>query len=168
MMSDRAKWEGGRERSPSSVNTSDIARSPDLTFTHRHRVRYRECDPMGVVYHAHVLDWFEAARTEALRAAGLPYRQLEEAGVVMPVVEVAVRYHASVRYDDLVEVEAAFPEVGVRVPVEYAVRREGEAAVLISGRVTLCFVDVARGRPVPPPAAVRAALASPPASQAAR
>ena len=114
---------------------------------------------MGVVYHAHVLDWFEAARTEALRAAGLPYRQLEEAGVVMPVVEVAVRYHGSVRYDDVVEVEAAFPSVGVRVPVDYAVRREGEAEVLVSGRVTLCFVDVARGRPVAPPAAVRAALA---------
>ena len=113
---------------------------------------------MGVVYHAHVLDWFEAARTEALRAAGLPYRQLEETGVVMPVVEVAVRYHASVRYDDVVVVEASFPSVGVRVPVDYAVRRQGEEAILISGRVTLCFVDVERGRPVPPPDAVRAAL----------
>ena len=130
-----------------------------MRYVHRHRVRYRECDPMGVVYHAHVLDWFEAARTEALRAAGLPYRQLEESGVIMPVVEVAVRYHASVRYDDVVEVETLFPSVGVRVPIDYAVRREGEDAVLISGRVTLCFVDVERGRPVGPPEAVRAALA---------
>ena len=113
---------------------------------------------MGVVYHAHVLDWFEAARTEALRHAGLPYRELEAAGVIMPVVELAVTYHGSVRYDDVVEVEAAFPSVGVRVPVDYAVRREGEDAVLVSGRVTLCFVDVARGRPVGPPDAVRAAL----------
>ncbi len=115
---------------------------------------------MGVVYHAHVLDWFEAARTEALRAAGLPYRQLEESGVIMPVVEVAVRYHGSVYYDDLVDVEAAFPSVGVRVPIDYAVRRQGEGDVLISGRVTLCFVDPARGRPVAPPDAVRAALAA--------
>jgi acyl-CoA thioester hydrolase len=130
-----------------------------MQFTYRHRVRYRECDPMGVVYHAHVLDWFEAARTEALREAGLPYRQLEAAGVIMPVVEVAVRYHASVHYDDLVEIEATFPSVGVRVPVDYAVRRAGEDAVLISGRVTLCFVDPERGRPIPPPEAVRAALA---------
>ena len=136
--------------------------SQPRTFVHRHRVRYRECDPMGVVYHAHVLDWFEAARTEALREAGLPYRELEASGVVMPVVEVAVRYHASVRYDDVVEVEASFPSVGVRVPVDYAVRREGEEAVLISGRVTLCFVDPARGRPVGPPESVRAALAGGP------
>ena len=40
-------------------------------YTYRHRVRYRECDPMGVVYHTHYLDYFEAARTEALRAMGL-------------------------------------------------------------------------------------------------
>lgn len=131
-----------------------------VRHVYRHRVRYRECDPMGVVYHAHVLDWFEAARTEALREAGLPYAELEASGVVMPVVEAVLRYHASVRYDDLVEVEAVFPEPPrVRVPVDYAVRRAGEAAVLVSGRVTLCFVDAERGRPVAAPDAVRDAFA---------
>ena len=75
-----------------------------MTYTHRHRVRYRECDPMGVVYHAHVVDWFEAARTEALREAGLPYRELEESGIIMPVVGLEVAYRSSVYYDDLVEV----------------------------------------------------------------
>ena len=127
-----------------------------LSYVHRHRVRYRECDPMGVVYHAHVVDWFEAARTEALREAGLPYRELEESGVIMPVVDLSAKYHASVFYDDLVEVEASFPSVGVRLPVDYAVRRAGEEKVLISGRVTLCFVDRERGRPVAPPDRVRA------------
>ena len=131
-----------------------------LRHVHRHRVRYRECDPMGVVYHTHVLDWFEAARTEALREAGLPYRELEDRGVIMPVVEATVRYHASVRYDDLVEVEAVFAEPPrVRVPIDYAVRRAGEEPVLVSGRVTLCFVDAARGRPVAAPDAVRALFA---------
>ena len=133
--------------------------SAALRYVHTHRVRYRECDPMGVAYHTHVLDWFEAARTEALRAAGLPYRQLEESGVIMPVVEAALKYHASARYDDLLEIEAVFPEPPrVRVPIDYAVRRAGEDAVLMSGRVTLCFVDAERGRPVPAPAAVRAAF----------
>lgn len=133
--------------------------SDALRYVYTHRVRYRECDPMGVAYHTHALDWFEAARTEALRSAGLPYRELEASGVIMPVVEATVRYHASVRYDDLIAVEARFTDVGVRVPIDYAVRREGEEAVLVSGRVTLCFVDAARGRPVPAPALVREALA---------
>ncbi len=132
---------------------------PALRYVHRHRVRYRECDPMGVVYHAHVLDWFEASRTEALREAGLPYADLEASGVIMPVVEAAVRYHRSVHYDDLVEVEAVFAEPPrVRVPVDYAVRRAGEEDVLISGRVTLCFVDADRGRPISAPDVVRRAF----------
>ena len=126
-----------------------------LRHLYRHRVRYRECDPMGVVYHAHVLDWFEASRTEALREAGLPYKTLEDSGILMPVVEATVRYHGSVHYDDLVEVEATFGEAPrVRVPIDYAVRREGEDEVLVSGRVTLCFVDAARRRPVAAPEAV--------------
>lgn len=114
---------------------------------------------MGVAYHAHVLDWFEAARTEALRSVGLPYRELEEAGVIMPVVDVAVKYHQSVRYDDLIAVETSFTSLGVRVPIDYAVRRDGEDAVLVSGRVTLCFIDTERQRPVGPPEMIRAAFA---------
>ena len=129
-----------------------------LRYVHRHRVRYRECDPMGVAYHTHALDWFEAARTEALREAGLPYRELEESGVIMPVVEASLRYHGSVRYDDLIEIECTFAGLGVRVPIDYAVRRAGEEPVLISGRVTLCFVDPERGRPIPPPDVVRRAF----------
>ncbi len=131
-----------------------------IRFTYEHRVRYRECDPMGIVYHTHVLDWFEAARTEALRARGLPYREMEAAGVIMPVVEVALRYQAPVRYDDLLAIEALFPEpTGARVSVDYRVRRAGEAAVLIAGHVVLCFVDVRRGRPIAAPASVRAVFA---------
>lgn len=113
---------------------------------------------MGVVYHAHVLDWFEAARTEALREAGLPYKDVEASGIIMPVVEATIRYHASVLYDDLVEVECRIEAVGVRVPIDYAVRRQGEDEVLISGRVTLCFVDPERRRPVAPPDRFREVL----------
>ena len=121
-------------------------------YVYRHRVRYRECDPMGVVYHAHVLDWFEAARTEMLRDAGLAYKALEESGVIMPVVEATVRYHAPARYDDVVEVETTLPATAeTRVPIDYVVRREGEPKALMTGRVTLCFVDAARGRPTSPP-----------------
>ena len=139
-----------------------MPRSPSgpLTHLYRHRVRYRECDPMGVVYHAHVLDWFEAARTEALRERGIAYKDLEVSGIIMPVVEATVRYHASARYDDIVVIETTFSEEShVRVPIDYRVHREGEDAVLISGRVTLCFVDVARQRPVAAPPEVLAAFA---------
>jgi acyl-CoA thioester hydrolase len=118
-------------------------------FTYRHRVRYRECDPMGVVYHAHYVDYFEAARTEALREMGMPYRELEEAGIIMPVVDLRIKYHSPSRYDDLLEIATTFDDVPeFRLPIRYAVQRHGESRLLSSGHVTLCFVDRARNRPI--------------------
>ena len=107
---------------------------------------------MRVVYHTHYLDYFEAARTEALRAMGVAYKDLEDAGIIMPVIDLAVQYKRSAYYDDVLEIEAAFTEVPrVRVRIDYTVRRAGEADVLVTGHVTLCFFDPARGRPVPAP-----------------
>jgi acyl-CoA thioester hydrolase len=125
-------------------------------YIHKHRVRYRECDPMGVVYHAHYIDYFEAARTEALREMGMPYRRLEDSGIIMPVVDVTVRYHRPAEYDDLLEIYTRFDGVpDFRLPIDYEVRREDDSTVFTSGRVTLCFVDRERNRPVRCPEQVR-------------
>ncbi|MFB6249039.1 MAG: acyl-CoA thioesterase [Salinibacter sp.] len=128
-------------------------------YPYRHRVRYRECDPMGVVYHTHYLDYFEAARTEALRDLGARYRDLEASGIIMPVVNVEVRYRAPARYDEVVVVEVAFEEPpSVRVSIDYTVHREGEEATLVEGHTTLCFMDAERRRPIAAPEAIRSAF----------
>lgn len=129
-----------------------MTESPVLRHVYTHRIRYRECDPMGLAYHTHALDWFEYARTEALRSTGLPYRILEENGIIMPVVEASIRYHSPVYYDDVIDVETLFVDMPrVRVPIEYRVRREGQNDVLVSGKVTLCFVDREKNHPISAP-----------------
>ena len=128
-------------------------------FIYRRRVRYRECDPMKVAYHTHYLDYFEEARTEALRDRGIVYKELEASGVIMPVVEASVRYRASAYYDDVLAIEVHFPEPPrATIPIDYVIRREGEDAVLATGRVVLCFVDAASGRPIRPPQPLRDAF----------
>ncbi|MEM1125578.1 MAG: thioesterase family protein [Bacteroidota bacterium] len=123
-----------------------------MAYVYEHRVRYRECDPMGVVYHAHYIDYFEAARTEALRTMGLPYKALEDSGLFMPVVAVEVQYKQPALYDDLLHIHTWFDEAPrVRVPVRYAVTRAEEDAVLATGLVTLCIMDRTRHRPVSAP-----------------
>ncbi len=128
-----------------------------ISHIYRHRVRYRECDPMGIVYHTHYLDFFEFARTEALREMGLAYKSLEAEGVIMPVIDLAVQYKKPARYDDLLEIRTIFAggPPRMRVRIDYEVRRAGEDDMLVTGHVTLCFVDVARQRPIPAPDAVR-------------
>lgn len=114
---------------------------------------------MGVVYHTHYLDYFEAGRTEALRDLGVRYRDLEAEGIIMPVVEVNVRYRSPAHYDERIVVEVAFdtmPEV--RVPIDYIVHREGEDETLAEGHTTLCFMDAERRRPIAAPDRVRDAF----------
>ena len=125
-------------------------------YVYQHRVRYRECDPMGVVYHTHYLDYFEAARTEALRALGIAYRDIEDSGIIMPVVTVDVQYKRPSHYDDLLDIVTRFEAVpDVRVPIAYAVQRSGESDVLVTGHVTLCFMDAERRRPTRAPDPIR-------------
>ena len=63
------------------------------------RARYPECDPMGVVHHTVYPVWFEMGRTELLRSVGGSYRDLEEAGALLAVTRLEVRYRAPARYD---------------------------------------------------------------------
>lgn len=107
---------------------------------------------MGLVYHTHYVDYFEAARTEFLRDMGLAYKDLEDSGVIMPVVDLAVQYRRPAHYDDILEILTRVPEIPeTRVRIEYEVRRAGMDAILVSGHVTLCFVDPRRSRPIRAP-----------------
>lgn len=123
------------------------------TFLYEHRVRYREADPMGIVYHAHYVDYFEAARTEALRSAGIPYKSFEDDGMFMPVVDLSISYKRPARYDDLLEIHTstALSESKTRLRFDYKVFRKGEPDLLVSGKVTLCFFDRASRRPMRAP-----------------
>lgn len=77
----------------------------------RIRVRYGETDQMGHAYYANYLLWFEQARGAACRDRGFTYKQLEEMGYMLPVVEVHVRYKDEIRYDDLVVVRVWVAEI---------------------------------------------------------
>jgi acyl-CoA thioester hydrolase len=80
------------------------SRPVTTTGTIKVRVRYCECDPMGVAHHASYLPWLEMARTELLREAGVSYAQLEAAGIFLVITKVEVRYRRPIGYDDIVEI----------------------------------------------------------------
>ncbi len=106
---------------------------------------------MGVVYHSKYLHFFELGRTEAMRAAGMRYRDLEDEGVFLAVSEVGVRYLASARYDDLLTVRSRITAVGkARLRFDYEVAIE-DGAPLVTGHTMLACVDENnRPRRLPP------------------
>lgn len=107
---------------------------------------------MGIVYHPHYLDYFEAARTELIRKLGVSYMELENSGVLIQVIRVNLRYHRSAFYDDelVITARVSTPPV-TRLIVENEVRRKGEDQILTSGQIDLCFVDAASKRPIRAP-----------------
>jgi acyl-CoA thioester hydrolase len=75
-----------------------------FSTTSTFRVRYAETDQMRFAYHPNYLVWCEVGRTDFIRELGATYAQLEDAGLLLAVAEVDVRYHVAARYDDLISV----------------------------------------------------------------
>jgi acyl-CoA thioester hydrolase len=121
------------------------------------RVRYAETDRMGYVYYGNYATYFEVARVETLRSAGITYKSLEDEGILLPVVEYNVRYHAPAHYDDLLLIKTVIPTMpGVKIRFEYETWRETE--LLNKGWTELVFVDGKTGKPVRCPSDVANAL----------
>jgi len=116
------------------------------------RVRYADTDKMGIVYYAKYLEYFEVARTEMLRAFGLPYREIEAAGYELPVASASIKYYKGAKYDDEIEVAAEFtPSDSPRIEITYEVRDKITNDLLAEGETTLVFINMKSGRPSRPP-----------------
>ena len=123
------------------------------------RVRYAETDRMGVVYYANYLVWFEVGRTEWLRESGWSYREIEVAGVSLPVIEAHCEYRQSARYDDDIEIlTRATLLTPVRVRFDYDVIRASDQVMAAAGYTVHAALD-ANGRPCRLPDRVRRLLA---------
>lgn len=113
------------------------------------RVRYCECDPMGVVHHTVYPVWFEMGRTELLRSTGRTYRDMEAAGMLLAVVRLEVTYKQPARYDDLVRLRTALVRVGA-VKVEHSYELWRSEDLLVTGATTLACIDrEGRAKPLP-------------------
>ncbi len=105
------------------------------------RVRYAETDQMGYAHHSNYLVWCEQARTDHMRALGVGYREMEESGLMLPVVDTRVRHKAAARYDDLLVVRCWVRDVSSRrVIFGYAVEREEDGRVLATAQTSLMAI----------------------------
>lgn len=112
-------------------------------------VRYAETDCMGVVHHAVYPVWFEVARTDYIKAAGMSYADMEKRGVMLPVAGISCRYRQPARYDDTLLIEARISRLTpARIEFEYTVTRKGETEVLATGTSSHGFVDAESFRPL--------------------
>ena len=113
------------------------------------RVRYAECDCMGVVHHAKYAEYFEMGRTELLRLSGLNYRDMEAAGAFLVVTRLEVRYRSPARYDDLLSLRTTLRRMTrTRIEHDYEITLDGRV-VCQAGTTLACVDRQGRVQPVP-------------------
>jgi len=115
------------------------------------RVRYAETDRMGYAYYGNYAMYYEVARVEALRALGFSYKELEDEGTLLPVLEFKIKYIKPAFYDDELTVKVMITELPkARIRFEYETYNSAKA-VINTGETTLVFVDKETGKPKPAP-----------------
>lgn len=115
------------------------------------RVRYAETDQMAYVYYGNYASYFEVARVETFRHIGFSYKEMEEAGILMPVLEYKTKYIKPAKYDDLLSIQVSIKEKpGIRILFHYEVFNE-TGALLTVAETTLVFINKTSGKPMLPP-----------------
>ena len=115
------------------------------------RVRYSETDQMGYVYNGNYAQYYEVGRVEMLRSLGMSYGDMEETGVMMPLLELNSKFIKPAYYDQEITIKTTVNELpGVRIYFTYELLNETGDLINL-GATTLVFFDMAKKRPCPPP-----------------
>ena len=116
---------------------------------------------MGYVYYGNFAAYYEVARTEAFRNLGISYKEMEQEGIIMPVLEMRTKYLRPARYDDLLTIKVHIKNKphGTRITFHYDVLNEAEELLNV-GDTTLVFVSLKTGRPIALPESILSKLDS--------
>ena len=96
--------------------------------------RYSETDQMGIIHHSNYAVWFEAGRTDFLKKAGIPNKEIEEQGVLLPLYEMNCKFKSPERYEDEIIVKTKLEYIGkVRIVFSYQVLNAKDGSVLTTG-----------------------------------
>jgi len=122
-----------------------------VTSRIHYRILYADTDMMGVVYYGNYGRLYEMGRTEMIREMGMPYIELEHAGIVMPVFSVEAKYRKVLKYDERITIETTVREMpAVRMEFFHKIFNE-DGALAHEARVVLVFLDMKTNRPVRAP-----------------
>ena len=113
-----------------------------MQYTYNHKVQYYETDQMKVVHHSNYIRWFEEARTALLKDAGIPYHEMEQNGIIIPVVDVSCRYKNMTRFGEEVVVTSKISKFnGVVIEFSYEVHGKDSGELKVIGTSSHCFLD---------------------------
>jgi len=119
------------------------------------RVRYAETDRMDVVYYGNYAMYFEIGRVEAIRHLGVSYKDIEDMGIILPVVELNIKYLRPAKYDDLITIKSQIKNLPTDHKIVFDQEVYNEAGKLLTiGQVKLYFMDASMNNKIEMPASM--------------
>lgn len=103
---------------------------------------------MGITHHSNYIRWMEEARIDFLERIGWSYDRLEREGIASPVIKISCQYKKSTTFADEVLIDVKVKEFnGVRLIIEYKMKKGNEEDIIFMGESEHCFLDE-KSRPV--------------------
>ena len=104
------------------------------------RVWYKHTDQMAICHHSNYICYYEAARSEFLRALGMSFAEVERRGIMMPILEVQSKYRKPAYFDELLTVRIILREMpSTRINFFYEIYNE-RGDLLNTGMTQLGFI----------------------------
>ncbi|MBR6696639.1 MAG: acyl-CoA thioesterase [Lachnospiraceae bacterium] len=106
------------------------------------KVNYYETDAMAIVHHSNYIRWFEEARMDYMDKLGVPYKELEDIGIISPTTEVNCKYKSMVRFGDTILIDMSILEYnGIKLTIGYTITDKETGEIRSEGCSKHCFLD---------------------------
>ncbi len=105
-------------------------------------INYYELDGMNVVHHSNYIRYMEEARIYLLDKIGLPYKKIEDNGIMIPVLEVDYKYKYPAKFGDIIVVKVDISEFdGIKLKMKYEIINKETEKLLGTGETKHCFTN---------------------------
>ncbi|MGM0123227.1 acyl-CoA thioester hydrolase [Enterococcus sp. AZ194] len=103
---------------------------------------YYETDQMGIVHHSNYIRWFEEARVQLLDYLDCSYKEIEEAGIIIPVLDVSCQYKGMIHFGDTIRIDISIHSyTGTRLTFDYTIYPAEGTTILTTGTSSHCFLS---------------------------
>jgi len=109
---------------------------------YEHKTQYYETDQMGCIHHSNYIRWFEEARINMLDELGFGYADMEQMGMISPVLGLSCEYKKITRFGETVEISTKVTRfTGVKFTLSYEITEKKSGELRCTGETRHCFLD---------------------------
>lgn len=104
-------------------------------YEYRMKVPFHDLDPVQIVWHGNYLKYFDIARFGLFTEAGVDlYRYYQDTQYLFPVIKTSTKHIASLTYGDEFVCKATLAEAGIKIVIDFEIRRVRDNAICAKGR----------------------------------